>query len=100
MRSLKGKGLYVDCDVYCIRPILQEDYIVAFEDDNKINGAVLALPENSVVLDHLLKAAYDPYFIPPWYWPRFIELLEKTHGIHVSYKDMTFSTLHRLGRKK
>lgn len=67
MRSLKGKGVYVDCDVYCIRPILQEDYIVAFEDDNKINGAVLALPENSVVLDHLLKAAYDPYFIPPWY---------------------------------
>ena len=67
MKSLKGKGVYVDCDVYCIRPILQEDYIVAFEDDNKINGAVLALPENSVVLDHLLKAAYDPYFIPPWY---------------------------------
>jgi len=67
MRSLGGKGVYVDCDVYCIRPILQEDYLVAFEDDSKINGAVLALPKNSIVLNDLLKAAYDPYFIPPWY---------------------------------
>ena len=67
LKKIKGNGIYVDCDVYCIRPMHQEKYILAFEDDYKINGAVLALPEDSQVLENLLTAAYDPYFIPPWY---------------------------------
>lgn len=65
----KTDGIYVDCDVYCIRPIIPSSsgYILGREDDFKINGAVLGLPKDSLILDRLLNAAYDPFFIPPWY---------------------------------
>lgn len=62
-------GIYVDCDVYCIKPILhsKSDYILGYEDDSYINGAVLALPKNSCVLQDLKKMCSEPNFIPPWY---------------------------------
>lgn len=65
----KIDGLYVDCDVYCLKPIEKpkSGYLLSFEDDKLINGAVLALPKDSKVLSSLTSAAYDPYFIPPWY---------------------------------
>ena len=95
IKVLKGKGIYVDCDVYCIRPIMQEDYLVAFEDDNKINGAVLALPENSTVLKNLLKAAYDPYFIPPWYSKnkKFRFKLKKMLGLSRHISEMPWGVI-------
>lgn len=62
-------GIYVDCDVYCLKPLLipQHGYLFGFEDDYKINGAVLALPKNSELLEKLIEIAYDKYFIPGWY---------------------------------
>lgn len=95
MNVLKGKGIYVDCDVYCIHPIVQEDYVIAFEDDNKINGAVLALPENSAVLRNLLKAAYDPYFIPPWYSKskKFRFKLKKILGLSRHISEMPWGVI-------
>ncbi len=62
-------GIYVDCDVYCLRPTLipETGYLLGREQDNLINGAVLALPPSSQLLASLLDAAYNPYFIPPWY---------------------------------
>ena len=64
----KIDGLYVDCDVYCLKPIEKPEsgYLLGF-DDKLINGAVLSLPKDSKVLSSLTNAAYDPYFIPPWY---------------------------------
>jgi hypothetical protein len=65
----KVNGVYVDCDVYCLKPlyIQNRDYLLGYEDDNKINGAVLALPKESELLSKLLNVAYDPFFIPLWY---------------------------------
>lgn len=65
----KIDGVYVDCDVYCIKPLLksESDYILGYQDDFEVNGAVLGLPKESLLLQSLLDAAYDPFFIPPWY---------------------------------
>lgn len=65
----KVNGVYVDCDVYCLKPIMfpKSGYLLGFEDDQFINGAILALPKNSSVLDSLSKINSNPNFIPPWY---------------------------------
>lgn len=95
LKYLKGEGIYVDCDVYCVRPLKQEDYVVAFEDDNKINGAILALPVGSQVLASLLKAAYDPYFIPPWYSKskQFRLKLKKILGLSRHVSEMPWGVI-------
>ena len=65
----KVDGIYVDCDVYCLEPlsIPSSEYLIGYEEDGRVNGAVLALPKNSELLNKLLLASHDPYFIPPWY---------------------------------
>lgn len=62
-------GVYVDCDVYCLKPIIRPNsgYLLSFEDDNFINGAVLALPKNSSVLQNLIQMCNNPNYIPPWF---------------------------------
>ncbi len=62
-----GLGLYVDCDVFCLKPIQDKDFIFGFETDTGLNGAVLKLPSDSRVLKDFLAAAVDRSFIPPWY---------------------------------
>lgn len=71
-------GIYVDCDVYCLKPITipNHGYLLGYEDDTKINGAILALPKESELLHALLKSAYDPYFVPPWYKSRKQKILK------------------------
>lgn len=59
-------GVYVDCDVYCLRPIERADYIFGWEDDTHINGAVLRLPRNSALLRALNAVAEEPAPVPPW----------------------------------
>jgi len=59
-------SIYVDCDVYCVRPIPFADVIMGYERDGVINGAVLALPGNSGILADLLQAVNGRRFIPPW----------------------------------
>lgn len=68
----KVDGIYVDCDVYCLKPITLPDsgYLLGFEDNLSINGAVLAMPKDATLLNQLLASAYDPHFIPPWYSSR------------------------------
>lgn len=61
-----GLGLYVDCDVFCIRPIPKQDYIFGFQTSDQLNGAVLKLPVGSQILLEMLKFADDPYYIVPW----------------------------------
>ncbi|WLF83016.1 galactosyltransferase Lgt5 [Moraxella sp. ZY210820] len=62
-------GIYVDCDVYCIKPLIipEHGYLLGFEDDSKINGAILALPKESVLLQKLIEISHDENFIPLWY---------------------------------
>ncbi|MCR6652792.1 MAG: hypothetical protein NVV73_15500 [Cellvibrionaceae bacterium] len=65
----KEEGIYVDCDVYCLSPLQlpESGYLLGLEEDGRVNGAVLAMPRESALLERLLVAARDPFFIPPWY---------------------------------
>lgn len=58
--------VYVDCDVYCVRPVEAADYVMGYESDAIINGAVLSLPTDCPMLKDLLHATTDRSFIPPW----------------------------------
>lgn len=60
-------GLYVDCDVYCIQPIIDADYIFGYEDNNTINNAVLKIPADSSALADLCSIKDKQAFIPPWF---------------------------------
>lgn len=62
----EGLGLYVDCDVYCVRPFEDSEYILARECDTYLNPAVLKVPHNSELLCNLMQASENHYFIPPW----------------------------------
>lgn len=93
----KVDGIYVDCDVYCLNPLVIPDsgYALGFEDDNHINGAVLALPKNSDLLATFVNISKDPYFIPEWYSrskKRKLNLLKKIgFGKHI--KDLEWGIL-------
>lgn len=61
-----GLGLYIDCDVFCLKPIPQRDYIFGYQSDAEINNAVLKLPADSSVLRDALTMTGDPFYIAPW----------------------------------
>jgi len=64
----KGLGIWLDTDILCLCPIeLKQDYLFGWEDNNKINGAVLFLPRDSGVLNDLLQYCYSRPLIPPWW---------------------------------
>lgn len=62
----EGLGLYVDCDVFCVKPFIDSEYIFSWESNVLINNAIIKFPANSELLHSILKASEDPYFIPPW----------------------------------
>lgn len=90
-------GIYVDCDVYCLKPLTipKHGYLFGFEDDKKINGAVLALPKDSELLNTLIKIAYDEHFIPAWYPARKQKRLkwQKTFGISKHISEMPWGVI-------
>ncbi|WP_151765700.1 glycosyltransferase [Acinetobacter colistiniresistens] len=93
----KVSGIYVDCDVYCLKPIQipESQYLLGFESDHKINGAVLAMPQDSNLLASLLDAAYNPFFVPPWYKKSRQKRLKfkKTLGIGKHIADMPWGVI-------
>ncbi|MFV5453755.1 glycosyltransferase [Acinetobacter towneri] len=93
----KVDGIYVDCDVYCLKPlsIPEHGYVLGFEDDNWINGAVLRIPKSSPLLESLLNAAYDPQFVPPWYSKsrQFRLKTKKVFGVGTSLADMPWGVI-------
>ena len=84
----EGLGIYIDADMYCIKPMTDDEYLFGFENADRLNGAVLKIPQNSGLLTDILKAAEDPYFIPPWmeFHKRAIGTIRKTIGFprHIS----------------
>ncbi|MGU3575631.1 hypothetical protein ACLBWZ_08860 [Brucellaceae bacterium C25G] len=66
-RILKaGLGIYVDCDVFCVKPFENHEYLFGYEKISKFNNAVLNIPSNSDLLTKVMACSEDPYFIPPW----------------------------------
>ena len=59
-----GLGVYVDCDLYCVRPIEDADYIFGWCDGRSVNSAVLKLPTDCPILAELCNLKDG--FIPPW----------------------------------
>lgn len=54
----KCQGIWVDCDVYCLKPIRipEHGYLLGYQNaaHTEINGAILALPPNSKLLRTLI----------------------------------------------
>jgi hypothetical protein len=61
----EGMGIYVDADIYCLRPLPEDEYLMGFERDDHVNNAVLRIPPNSKLLTDILQASENPHFIPP-----------------------------------
>lgn len=93
----KVDGIYVDCDVYCLKPLSIPDssYMFGYEEDTKINGAILAMPKESALLKNLLESAYDPQFIPPWYskTKQFRLKIKKIFGLGKTISDMPWGVI-------
>lgn len=89
----RGAELYVDCDVYCLKPIQRQDYILGYMRHEKVNGAVLALPADSEILQRLLAAARDPYFDPPWRGKRksFRATMRRWLGLRTHVEDLPYN---------
>lgn len=62
-----GYGLYVDCDVFCVAPIPDRDYIYGWENPYSINCAVLKFPPGCTLSQDLLAATANEYYVPFWY---------------------------------
>jgi len=62
-----GFGLYADCDVFCLRPFPDKDWLLGWESDNSINSAVLKAPADSDLVRILIKATGSGHFIAPWW---------------------------------
>lgn len=84
----EGLGIYIDADMYCIKPLTDADYLFGFEEEDRLNGAVLKIPQSSQLLSDIIAAAEDPYFIPPWleFHNRAIGTIRKKIGLprHIS----------------
>src|SRR5436305_1811140 len=59
-----GKGLWIDCDVLCLRPIDDAPIICGWQEACAVNGAVLKLPPEHAVLDDLQRIFTKWYWIP------------------------------------
>ncbi len=59
-----GLGLWVDCDVYCLRPISDAPYIFGWHGKNLFNTAVLKLPPDCPVLQDLCRLKLGSYDLP------------------------------------
>lgn len=108
-----GAGIWVDCDVYCVRPFERlGDYVFGIEGLNAnrrmtVNNAVFRCPADSELLRVLFRT-FEPGAVPPGMpWFRAIEVrLRRLFGEHLPVEDMQFGAtgpwplnhhLHRLG---
>lgn len=65
------RGIYVDCDAYCLKPLEDADYVFGWDSDKIINNAVLKLPPDSPVLETLCQLKNRRRFVPPWeHWAK------------------------------
>lgn len=67
-RLLKARPgmVWCDADMLFLAPLPESPYLFGYEGPGRINGAVLALPSDSSVLDALLEFCSSSYPVPPW----------------------------------
>jgi len=61
-----GADMWVDCDLYAIKPITRRDYLFGIEGTHVINQAVLSLPKHSELLSDLVRIVTDQWAPMPW----------------------------------
>lgn len=62
------KVIWVDADIYCLKPIPWFDgYVFGWESDRTINGAVLGMPSDAAILSELESYYNARVFLPPWW---------------------------------
>jgi hypothetical protein len=64
-----GFGLYCDCDVFCLHPFPEKEWLLGWESDRSINCAVLKAPADSDLIRLLVDATANGHFTAPW-WPK------------------------------
>ncbi|KQU75365.1 hypothetical protein ASC75_18650 [Aminobacter sp. DSM 101952] len=64
-----GLGIYADCDVYCVRPFPEQDWLFGWESNNVVNNAVLKAPADSKLVKSLVLFTSGRHFIAPWWSP-------------------------------
>jgi len=63
----RNLGLWIDCDVYCVRPItLDSPNIYGWKNPDSINVAVLALPPDSPMIEKLIGLFEMKSPVLPW----------------------------------
>jgi hypothetical protein len=63
-----GKGVWIDADLYLLRPLPATPYLFGFQDQRWINGAVLRLPQDCPMLPGLL-GLFEERTVPDWLAP-------------------------------
>jgi hypothetical protein len=90
----RGMGLYSDCDVFCLKPIKDEDYIFGREENNTINNAFLKFPPHSRLSIALNNSTSSIYHIPEWVSRRkkYFLKAKKALGFPSSVAEMDWGT--------
>lgn len=66
----KGLGYWIDADVYLIKPLnFSEKFVLGWEDQSKINNAILLLPSDSEIVHDLCNLPRNNVR-PPWFGPK------------------------------
>ncbi len=69
LRRIDVSGYWVDLDVVFVKPLkFDKSHIFGWESESIINGAILNIPSESLLLQSLLNYVYKRPCIPPW-WP-------------------------------
>ena len=91
----KEFGLYVDCDMYCLKPILDANYIVGCYDDEILGNAVLKLPPSCPVLTELCSIRENNNYFPPWLSnsKKWKHRIKKLIGIGGGIEDIPWGAL-------
>jgi hypothetical protein len=91
----QGLGIYVDCDVFCLKPLTAREYHIGWQDDVLICNAVLAAPADSDLVKFLAAASADPAFIPPWAkpWKQKVLHVRKMVGVPKTVASMRWGTM-------
>ncbi|MDA4846746.1 hypothetical protein [Hoeflea poritis] len=91
----EAMGIYVDCDVYCLKPFPGDDYLFGWEADDLIGTAVQRIPAGSELLSSMMEASENPAFIPPWYSRRKVRklMLRKLSGKRPNLSDLDWGSI-------
>ncbi len=63
-----SSSVWIDTDIYFYKPLegLSDEYVIGWQKEELLNGAILRLPPDSALLTRLIDFINDSQIIPPW----------------------------------